>query len=206
MAQERLYLYPIWLRFWHLVNALLCLALIITGLSMQFSAPALPLVKFDVAVAIHNYAGIILTINYIIFFVGNLFTFNGSQYQIVYKGLSKRLMKQAKFYMTGIFKKENPPFPTSKENKFNPLQRFSYVFVMYLFVPVVFITGWALLYPETIPATILGTCGLHLTDLLHIIAGFVITVFMVVHIYFCSIGKKPADNYKSIITGYHEPH
>lgn len=205
MSTERLYLYPIWLRFWHLVNAVLCLILIITGVSMQFSVPA-TLVNFDTAVAIHNIAGIILTINYAIFFVGNLFAFNGSQYQIVYKGLFKRLMTQARFYMFGIFKGENPPFPITKTNKFNPLQRFSYVFIMYLFVPVVFISGWALLYPETIPTIILGTSGLHLTDLLHIISGFVISFFMLIHIYFCTIGRKPSSNFKSILTGYHEPH
>ena len=206
MSTERLYLYPIWLRFWHLVNAVLCLILIITGVSMQFSAPAVVLVNFDTAVAIHNIAGIILTISYAIFFVGNLFTFNGSQYQIGYKGLFKRLMTQARFYMFGLFKGENPPFPISKENKFIPLQRFSYVFIMYLFVPIVFISGWALLYPEMIPAIILGTSGLHLTDLFHIISGFIISFFMLIHIYFCTIGGKPLMNFKSIFTGYHESH
>ncbi|MBE0647034.1 MAG: cytochrome b/b6 domain-containing protein [Bacteroidales bacterium] len=206
MAQERLYLYPIWLRFWHFVNALLCLILIVTGVSMQFSAPAIALVKFDTAVAIHNIAGIILTINYLIFFIGNLFAFNGSQYQIKFKGLMKRLMTQATYYTFGIFKGESPPFPITRENKFNPLQRFSYVFIMYLFVPVVFITGWALLYPQTIPTTILRTSGLHLTDLFHIISGFIISLFMLIHIYFCTIGASPGANFKSIMNGYHEPH
>jgi len=204
MSTERLYLYPIWLRFWHLVNALMCLVLIITGISMQFSNPAIKLVRFDTAVTLHNMAGIVLTVNYLIFFIGNLFTFNGSQYQIRYTGLFSRLKAQARYYMFGLFKGEKAPFPISRENKFNPLQRFSYVFVMYLFVPLVFITGWALLYPETIPTTILNTSGLHLTDLIHIIAGFIISVFLIIHIYFCTIGAKPLRNFKSIMTGYHE--
>jgi thiosulfate reductase cytochrome b subunit len=206
MAQEKLYLYPIWIRLWHFLNAILCLILIITGVSMQFSAPSIALVNFDTSVAIHNIAGIVLTINYLIFFIGNLFTFNGAQYQIVYRGLYKRLITQAMYYTFGIFKGESPPFPISRENKFNPLQRFSYVFVMYLFVPIVFISGWALLYPQTIPTTILGTSGLHLTDLFHIISGFIISFFMIVHIYFCTIGKHPGSNFKSIINGYHEAH
>jgi len=71
---------------------------------------------------------------------------------------------------------------------------------------VVFVTGWVLLYPETIPTTILGTSGLHLTDLFHIISGFIISVFLVIHIYFCTIGKKPVSNFRSILNGYHEPH
>jgi thiosulfate reductase cytochrome b subunit len=28
----------------------------------------------------------------------------------------------------------------------------------------------------------------------------------VIHIYFCTIGKKPVSNFRSILNGYHEPH
>jgi len=206
MDQEKLYLYPIWLRFWHFINAVLCLILIITGVSMQFSAPAIALVRFDTAVALHNLAGIALTISYSIFFAGNLFTYNGKQYQIEYRGFMGRLKSQFRFYTFGIFKNEPAPFPITKERKFNPLQQFSYVFIMYLFVPLVFITGWALLYPETIPTVVLGTSGLHLTDLLHIISGFIISIFLVIHLYFCTIGRNPARNFLSILNGYHEVH
>lgn len=206
MSLEKIYLYPVWLRIWHLINAILCLLLIITGVSMQFSAASVILVGFDTAVFIHNIAGIILSINYVFFFIGNLITFNGSQYQMVYKGLIKRLITQARFYAFGIFKGEDPPFPIIKENKFNPLQRFSYVFIMYLFVPVVCITGWALLYPEMILTIVFGTSGLHLTDLIHIVAGYIISIFMLIHIYFCTLGKKPLSNFLSMINGYHEGH
>jgi thiosulfate reductase cytochrome b subunit len=206
MSEHKLYLYPFWIRFWHMVNALLCLALIITGFSMQFSGPRVALVKFDAAVSIHNIAGIILTINYALFFAGNLFAYNGRYYQIEFKGLWTRLMKQFNYYTFGIFRKEKAPFPITMENKFNPLQQFSYVFIMYLFVPVVFITGWALLYPKSIPTTIFGGSGLHTTDALHIISGFTISVFMVIHIYFCTIGKTATSNFRSMINGYHEAH
>jgi thiosulfate reductase cytochrome b subunit len=206
MNEEKIYLYPIWIRLWHLVNALLCLILIITGFSMQFSNPNVALVRFDTAVAIHDITGIILTINYAIFFLGNLFTLNGKYYQMEYRGLFKRLSKQFVYYTIGIFRKENPPFPVSRERKFNPLQQFSYVAIMYLFVPLVFITGWALLFPSTIPTTILKASGLHVTDFLHIISGFFISFFMIIHIYFCTIGKTPTSNFKSMIDGYHEAH
>ena len=59
---ERLYLYPVWIRIWHMTNAFLCLVLIITGLSIQFSNPG-TVVKFNAAVSVHNIAGIILTIS-----------------------------------------------------------------------------------------------------------------------------------------------
>ncbi len=206
MSEHKLYLYPVWIRLWHLLNALMCLTLILTGLSMQFSGPRVSLVRFDTAVAIHDIAGIILTVSYVFFFTGNLFTYNGQHYQMAFRGLYDRLKKQFMYYTFGIFRKVSPPFPVTAEHKFNPLQQFSYVFVMYLFVPLVFITGFAMLFPNSIPTLILGGSGLHVTDFLHILSGFVITLFMLIHIYFCTIGKTATSNFRSIINGYHESH
>jgi thiosulfate reductase cytochrome b subunit len=188
-----------------MTNALLCLILIITGLSIQFSNPG-TVVKFNAAVSIHNIAGILLTINYAIFFFGNLFTPNGAYYVIPVKGFFDRLMKQFRYYTIGIFKKENAPFPVNEENKFNPLQQVTYVVLMYVFVPFVIISGWGLLYPKMTLYSVFGISGLDLTDLLHITAGFAVSIIMFVHIYFCTIGKNPISNFKSMISGYHESH
>lgn len=204
-VNERLYLYPVWIRVWHMINALLCLILIITGLSIQFSNPSV-VVKFKAAVSVHNIAGTILAISYIVFFLGNLFTKNGVFYLMEVKGFFSRLMVQFHYYTIGLFKNEHPPFPVTAESKFNPLQQFSYVLLMYVFVPVVILTGFALLYPEITVNSIMGASGLDLTDLLHITAGFLITIFMCIHIYFCTIGKTPTSNFKSMIDGYHETH
>ncbi len=202
---ERLYLYPVWTRVWHMANALLCLILIITGLSIQFSNPN-TVVKFNAAVSVHNIAGILLTISYVIFFIGNLFTSNGAHYVIPVKGFFERLKKQFIYYTVGIFRKDPAPFPVSEEEKFNPLQQVTYVVLMYGFVPFVILSGWGLLYPEITVNSFFGFSGLDLTDLLHIVAGFCISIIMCVHIYFCTIGKNPLSNFKSMITGYHESH
>jgi thiosulfate reductase cytochrome b subunit len=206
MTETRLYLYPVWIRLWHLFNACLCLMLIITGISMQFSNPKFPMIRFDIAVTIHNIVGILLIINYIIFIIGNLFTHNGKFYKPIPSGFLKRLATQFKFYTWGLFKGKTAPFPVTLERKFNPLQQLTYAGIMYFMVPVSFITGLSMLYPEIIPVRILWSSGLHFTDLLHIIAGFLISVFMVIHIYFCTIGRTPISNFKSMIDGYHEGH
>ncbi|HNX86704.1 MAG TPA: cytochrome b/b6 domain-containing protein [Bacteroidales bacterium] len=202
---ERLYLYPVWIRLWHLTNAILCLVLIVTGLSIQFSNPSVVL-QFKVAVAIHNIAGVLLTLSYVVFFLGNLFTVNGKYYIFEVKGFITRLMKQFRYYTIGIFRKETPPFPVTMEQKFNPLQQFSYVILMYVLVPLAILSGIGLLYPQITVNSLLGTSGLNLTDLLHITAGFLITVFLCIHIYFCTIGKTSVSNFKSMIDGYHESH
>jgi thiosulfate reductase cytochrome b subunit len=43
------------------------IVLIITGLSMQYSDPDYPLIRFDLAVGWHNIAGVLLTVSYFIF-------------------------------------------------------------------------------------------------------------------------------------------
>jgi thiosulfate reductase cytochrome b subunit len=173
---------------------------------MQFSNPKVPMIRFDVAVSIHNIFGVLLGLNYLLFFIGNLFSWNGLHYKIDFQGFYSRLMTQFRYYTKGIFKKEHAPFPASKELKFNPLQQLTYVLTMYIFIPVVVISGLGLLYPDAIPTSLFGLSGLHLTDLFHIITGFIISLFMFIHIYFCTIGKTATSNFKSMITGYHETH
>jgi len=202
---EKIYLYPVWIRFWHLFNAILCLLLIITGISMQYSDPAFPLIRFDWSVSIHNIAGIILALSYICFFLGNILTPNGRQY-FFRKGIVKNLISQARYYAFGIFKGENPPFPITKEHKFNPLQKFSYIFVMYVTMPLVILTGIMLLYPDFLVIDLFGNKALHITDILHVMMGFIVSLFLIVHIYFCTIGHTPLSNFKGMINGYHETH
>ncbi len=201
--KDKIYLYPIWIRLWHLLNALLFLALIITGLSLQYSSQDFNLIEFQTAISIHNIAGIVLCVNYFFFIAGNRLTSNGMFYQFHIKGMLTRVMKQFHYYSIGIFKKEKAPYPINEKRKFNPLQKISYVLVMYMFLPVIIFSGLGLFFPEILPNNIIGINGIHFTDLLHIISGFVLSVFMVIHIYFCTFGKTPLSNFKSMINGWH---
>ncbi len=203
---ERLYLYPVWLRVWHIVNALMFLVLIATGISMQYSNPDTPLIRFDLAVRFHNIAGVIVSINYLIFIMGNLATDNGRHYRIIFEGYFKRIFQQMSYYLRGHFKGEKPPFPVSAERKFNPLQQGTYVGAMYLLLPLIIITGLALLFPETIANRVGNFSGIYLTALLHATVGFLLSLFLVIHVYFSTMGATPVSNFKGMVTGWHEPH
>jgi thiosulfate reductase cytochrome b subunit len=203
---ERIYLYPKWIRIWHLINALLILTLIFTGTSMQYATTKHSLIRFDYAVATHNICGVLLTINYLQFLLGNIITPNGRYYKFYWRQIIDDLLVQFKYYISGIFKHQQPPFPVSKIQKFNPLQKFSYVTAMYLLVPLVFITGWAMLYPSVILTKFLGFSGIQLTDFLHVFTAFLIVLFLMIHVYFCTVGSTFTSNFKSMINGYHETH
>ena len=201
---KRIYLYPLWVRIWHLLNAICFLILIISGLSMQYASVEYPIIRFDLAVSMHNFAGVGLLFLYVFFVLSNIFTPNGRFYRIRLKGFTGRLRKQFHYYTNGMFSKQEPPFPVNPDRKFNPLQLVAYVSAMYLLIPVVLITGLALLFPETIIHNVLGWSGIQLTAILHSAIGFILSIFMVVHIYFCTMGKKPGSSFRSMVTGYHE--
>jgi thiosulfate reductase cytochrome b subunit len=200
-----MYLYPKWIRAWHIINAVLFLILIVTGLSMQYTDKenASYVVGFAIAVKWHNFAAIILTINYIIFVTGNLCTKNGRYYKIGKENFLKELVSQLKYYSWGMFKGEKHPFPVTEQRKFNPLQKLTYVLAMYVAVPLLIISGVGLLLPEITITGFFGVSGLLLTDILHITMGFFLTIFMVIHIYTCTLGAKPTSLFWGMISGYH---
>ena len=196
-------LYPLSVRLWHLVNGILYLILIATGLSMQYSSPE-RVIRFDIAVNLHNIMGILLTLNYLLILVINRFTTNGKFYRIDYKTIMRDMTVQARYYLFGIFRGQKAPYPINAGRKFNPLQLVSYVAVLYFFMPLIFISGWALIFPEVILfKKIFGTSGIHFIDLVHITTGFVLSIFMVVHFYLCTIGKPAGTHFRAMMTGYH---
>ncbi len=103
-----------------------------------------------------------------------------------------------------MFKGEKHPFPVTLDRKFNPLQKLTYVLTMYVAFPLLIISGLGLLFPETVINRFLGVSGMILTDILHITMGFFISIFMIIHIYTCTLGARPTSLFKSMISGFHE--
>ena len=203
LQADKIYLYPFWVRVWHIINALLFLVLIITGISMQYSNPDYPGIRFDLAVTWHNVAGVLLAISYVFFVVGNIISGNSKYYWFTLRGYSKHVAVQFKYYLFGMFKGDDCPYPLDKDNKFNPLQKISYVIIAYFVLFLSVISGLALLFPEFIIKNVFGLNGTFLTALVHLIMSFVLTIFLVIHIYFSTLGKTPTSNFKSIIAGWH---
>ena len=203
-SESKIYFYPIWLRIWHGINALGILILIFTGINMQFSGPKFTLMNFELAVNLHNISGILITLNYLLYFFGNMLTSNHKYYRLKLRGLIKRLNLQIGYYTSGLFKNQQPPFPLSEKRKFNPMQKVAYLMTMYVFVPGLIFTGLALLFPETIIEDVYSVSGIFMTAILHASLGFLVSIFLIVHLYVASIGKHPLNNFKSIVNGYHD--
>jgi len=199
---ERVYHYAIWIRLWHIINTLLFLTLIITGFSMQYTTPENPLIPFQLSTTLHKVTGIAVTFNYLFFLLGNYVTDNGKHYKIEFKGVIGPVMKQLNYYVIGIFKGQPHPFPVNRQRKFNPLQKTTYIFAMYFGFPVLAISGLLLAFPVIFD--LVGINNLIIADVFHVLAGIVMTMFVLIHVYFCTIGHTLTSNFKSMITGFHD--
>ncbi|MFW6370145.1 MAG: cytochrome b/b6 domain-containing protein, partial [Bacteroidota bacterium] len=158
-SNNKIYFYPLWLRIWHGINAIGIILLIITGYTMQAGYES-SLLSFQTSVNVHNITGIIVTLNYLVFVIGNIVTDNSKYYKVKPKNLLKRPLKQIQYYAWGMFHGEEKPYPLSEKRKFNPLQKYAYIGTMYIFLPLVIITGFALLFPETIIETVYNVSGI----------------------------------------------
>lgn len=201
-SENKIYFYPAWLRIWHGINAIGIIILIITGITMN-SGMEDSMISFNLNIKLHNYSGAIVALNYFLFLIGNMVTDNKKFYIVKPKNFIKRPMKQAYYYAWGMFHGMKAPYPLSEKRKFNPLQKYFYIIVMYIAVPLVIITGIGLMFPELIFNQIYDVSGVLITAVTHSAMGFFISIFLVIHLYVASIGKSPLDNFRSMINGWH---
>lgn len=75
---------------------------------------------------------------------------------------------------------------------------------MYVGMPLLILSGIVLLFPEIAINIIPGMSGLVISDVIHITMGFFLSVFMIIHIYTCTLGAKPTSLFRGILSGYHE--
>lgn len=203
---HRIYLNPMWLRVWHWLNALLFLLLIISGISLHYSGLNSFILSFDTARIIHNTSGIVVSILYFGFFVSNFIFGNWKYYVPSLRGITSRLLNQIRYYLIGIFKGEVHPYHPSEREKFNPMQQFTYLMIMYCLMPVLVVTGLLLLFPEYAPDKVLGAGGIWPMAVLHSVAAFFLTIFMVGHIYLATTGETVFSFFEIMFTGWHTVH
>jgi len=201
---ERVYLLPPWIRLWHWTNALLIITLTVTGISLHFADPKLPLVEFSLAARIHDIAGIALAALYAFFVVANIVSGNWWQYVPKPPGILDRCVKQARWYLWGIFQGEPHPYPVTKEVNFNAMQALVYWFIMYIMMPTLLITGLIFMFPQFAPDRVFDMDGLLPVAVLHYLTGTAIVLFMIAHMYLGTTGHTVTTMFKTMITGWHE--
>jgi thiosulfate reductase cytochrome b subunit len=200
MAHQKVYIYRLFERIWHWTQALLIFVLIFTGFEIHSSYQAL---GFENAVQIHNTAAISLIILIVFAIFWHFTTDEWKQYIPT----TRNLRAQISYYFTGIFK--NAPHPTRKTQltKLNPLQRLVYLALKVFMIPLMVITGALYLYYRyPVKGRIESLEWMELAPVawLHTLGAFLLTAFVIVHLYLITTGHTATSNLKAMITGYEE--
>jgi thiosulfate reductase cytochrome b subunit len=194
---------PLWLRIWHGLQALLFLGLIATGLNMHYAGSAWALIPFSMSVRAHNICGVATAALWVVFVIWNAASGRMRHYKPQDIHVIHSLVIQIRYYAYGMFRGDPPPISPGLRN--NHVQQLTYTGVMYILMPVSIASGVLLLFPILAPERALGRAGLWPMAMLHLGAGYLLTLFLIVHIYLATTGETFFSLYREILTGNRTP-
>lgn len=194
--------YGIAVRTWHWSNALLAILLIASGFSIHFTGRDSSLIDFSSAIHLHQICGVMLIICYLFYLVSSIINGNLKNY-LPRRNLVTAVIDQALYYLWGIIQGNPKPFHPTKEDKFNEIQRLSYIGMIFFILPLLAISGVALMYPLSVPEVLLGFDGLQLVASVHYCMATIFVLFLLVHLYQITTGERAHFLLKSMITGKH---
>ena len=174
---------PMWLRLWHLSQAILFFGLLVSGLSMHYVDVGLALLPFGVAVKIHNFSGLGTILLWLIFAIQSYRSGTMQRYLKRERQGVRRVLLQVHYYAWGMFRGDVAPFPVGTARHHNPAQKISYAVVMYALMPLAAISGALLLFPWLAPERALGLPGLMPMALIHLAVSYLLSLFVMLHIY-----------------------
>ena len=194
---------PLWLRVWHGLQALLFLGLIATGLNMHYAGSEWAVIPFSVSVRAHNACGIATAVLWVVFVVWNAVSGRVRHYKPKDIHVIHSLVIQIRYYGYGMFRGDPPPLSPGLRN--NHVQQLFYTGIMYILMPLSIASGVLLLFPILAPERALGRAGLWPMAMLHLSVGYLLTLFLVVHIYLATTGETFFALYRAMITGGRAP-
>ncbi len=194
-----IYLYTRYERFWHWLQMVLILILLVTGLEIHGTFSWL---GFHTAVEVHNFAGLTWLIAFA-FFVFWVFT-TGEWKQ--YIPTTKKMIEVVRFYAYGIFRGEPHPVPKRKKAKHNPLQRLVYLNLAAILLPLQMVTGFFYWGYNSWTAWGIPVFSLAVLAWIHMAGAFAIFSFIIVHVYMTTTGHSIFAHTKAMITGWEDVH
>jgi thiosulfate reductase cytochrome b subunit len=200
---KRIYLHPLPLRICHWVNALIVILLLVTGIELRLPGVA-TLPANSTALLVHRYLGWAMTVFSVFWIVYVSKSGNLRRHYGIGKQDFEGIYRQAEFYLFSIFKGKENPFRPSPDEKFNPLQKLAYGAIMFVFTPLILVTG--LLFSNILPFRkyILLFNAVKGIDATHVIVAYVFALYLVIHIYMSTLGRNTLSHIKAMVVGYEE--
>ena len=198
------YLNPIAVRIWHWVHAFGIVTLCITGAQIRFPEYFKFFDAYKTAIEVHNYTGIMVCFDYLIWFF--YYVFISGKFRKLYvptmDDLTTGIIRQLKFYGYGYFRGLPNPHHSTPDNKFNPMQKGAYLMIMTVLVPIILFTGLLLLLFAKSWLMALG--GIKVVIGIHFLVACAFCAFLFVHMYLATLGHTFWAHFVTMITGWEE--
>ncbi len=192
-------------RTWHWVNAVGIVVLALSGLNIHFAREFNVFGTLSAAIAVHNLVGIVVSINYMVWALYLVRTGRIRYYAPDGDDLVTGLIRQARYYLQGIFQGAPHPFEEGESRKFNPLQKWTYLGVMAVVLPLQTVTGlW--LYHMIHAWQNVSSTALQFLGVAHTVLAIFLTAFLIGHIYLATTGETPWAHFRMMLTGYASSH
>lgn len=201
---NRVYLHTRYERFWHWMQALVISLLLLTGLEVH--APSdVPIFGFVLAIQVHNWLGFILLLNAFLGLFYALSTGSIQAYLPEPKDFVSLAVRQARYYLDGIFKGAPHPVAKSHKKRLNPLQKLTYLAILNLLLPLQMLTGVLMWAGQKWPAFLAAIGGLEPLAAIHTLAAWLFFAFLLMHIYLTTTaGPRWLSGIIGMITGWEE--
>jgi thiosulfate reductase cytochrome b subunit len=187
-------------RIGHWINALGFVLLALSGFNIHFAREFNVFGTFTAAVAVHNFVGIVVSLNYLLWWFYAIGTRRIHFYLPGRDDLVSGSVRQARYYLLGIFEGASHPFEEGETRKFNPLQKWTYLGVMAVLLPIQVVTGlWLFFLIQGWQGA--SSAQLRILGITHTVFAIMLTAFLLGHIYLATTGETPWAHLKMMFTG-----
>ncbi len=200
--KKRVYLYSVYERIWHWLQALLIFLLLFTGIEIHW--PGLGILGFVNAVDMHNVLAVVLVGNAFLALFYHLATGEIRQFIPAPRDYFSLATKQTLYYVRGIFRGEDHPFEHDPDHKLNPLQQATYLLLLNVLLPAQIVSGALMWGSEYWPALTDALGGLRWLSTAHSFVAWMFVAFLVVHVYLTTTGHRPLTLIKAMLSGWEE--
>lgn len=198
---QLVYMYEAYERYWHWLQAIVIIGLILTGLTIH--APGrFAWLSFASAVGVHNVLAALLLVNAFLSLFYHFASGKIKTYLPEPRGFFHQMISQGRYYLSGIFKAEPHPFEKSLQKKLNPLQKITYLVILNILLPLQIVTGILIAGAQVWPDVSRKLGGLGFLVPFHSLLAWLFAAFLIVHIYLTTTGHTPLAHLKAMISGW----
>lgn len=200
---KRVYMYAFHERMWHWVQALLMISLMVSGLVIHLPT-RFPVLSFEVATRMHEWIGVLLSVNAALGLTYHVFSQQFSQYLPQGRSFMGLAVRQVVYYAWGIFRGAPHPMEKTADHKLNPLQQLTYLAILNVLLPLQILTGMVILIGRYRPGLAAALGDLGVLAPLHMLGAWGFVAFLIGHVYLTTTGHTPLSSILAMITGWEE--